>query len=169
MSVVRLSDDLNNSDVWSELKLYIQSNTPDVATKVFDQVFVKAIKPETNVVALFTGCPLKATGVEPSNLVECTKGQPRSHLARASLASSTLSSRQDLNSKIASISESLRGLHSLWHCHFLHNLGILSDFLVSVQSTLGTFSEGSQEISSATTHSPLSLMGMGLSLTTTGW
>ena len=34
MSVVRLSDDLNNSDVWSELKLYIQSNTPDVDTKV---------------------------------------------------------------------------------------------------------------------------------------
>ena len=34
VSVVRLSDDLNNSDVWSELKLYIQSNTPDVATKV---------------------------------------------------------------------------------------------------------------------------------------
>ena len=34
VSVVRLSDDLNNSDVWSELKLYIQSNTPDVDTKV---------------------------------------------------------------------------------------------------------------------------------------
>ena len=34
MSVVRLSDDFNNSDVWSELKLYIQSNTPDVATHV---------------------------------------------------------------------------------------------------------------------------------------
>ena len=34
MSVVRLSDDLNNSDVWLELKLYIQSNTPDVDTKV---------------------------------------------------------------------------------------------------------------------------------------
>ena len=34
MSVVRLSDDLKNSDVWSELKLYIQSNTPDVAAKV---------------------------------------------------------------------------------------------------------------------------------------
>ena len=34
VSVVRLSDDFKNSDVWSELKLYIQSNTPDVATKV---------------------------------------------------------------------------------------------------------------------------------------
>ena len=34
VSVVRLSDDLSNSDVWSELKLYVQSNTPDVATKV---------------------------------------------------------------------------------------------------------------------------------------
>ena len=34
VSVVRLSDDLNTSDIWSELKLYIQSNTPDVATKV---------------------------------------------------------------------------------------------------------------------------------------
>ena len=34
VSVVRLSDDLNNSDVWSDLKLYIQSNTPDVDTKV---------------------------------------------------------------------------------------------------------------------------------------
>ena len=34
VSVVRLSDDLSNSDVWSELKLYIQSNTPDVDTKV---------------------------------------------------------------------------------------------------------------------------------------
>ena len=34
VSVVRLSDDLNNLDVWLELKLYIQSNTPDVDTKV---------------------------------------------------------------------------------------------------------------------------------------
>ena len=34
VSVVRLSDDFISSDVWSELKLYIQSNTPDVATKV---------------------------------------------------------------------------------------------------------------------------------------
>ena len=34
VSVVRLSDDFNNSDVWSELKLYIQSNTHDVPTKV---------------------------------------------------------------------------------------------------------------------------------------
>ena len=34
VSVVRLSDDFKSSDVWSELKLYIQSNTPDVATKV---------------------------------------------------------------------------------------------------------------------------------------
>ena len=34
VSVVRLFDDFKNSEVWSELKLYIQSNTPDVATKV---------------------------------------------------------------------------------------------------------------------------------------
>ena len=34
MSVVRLSDDFKSSDVWSELKLYIQSNTPDVVTKM---------------------------------------------------------------------------------------------------------------------------------------
>ena len=34
MSVLTLSNDLNNSAVWSELELYIQSNTPDVATKV---------------------------------------------------------------------------------------------------------------------------------------
>ena len=30
----RKSVSVVNSDVWSELKLYIQSNTPDVATKV---------------------------------------------------------------------------------------------------------------------------------------
>ena len=34
VSVVRLSDDFKSSDVWSELKLYIQSNTPDVVTKM---------------------------------------------------------------------------------------------------------------------------------------
>ena len=34
VSVVRLSDDFKNFDVKSKLKLYIQSNTPDVATKV---------------------------------------------------------------------------------------------------------------------------------------
>ena len=34
MSVIRLSENLKNSDVWLELKLYIQSNTPDVAAKV---------------------------------------------------------------------------------------------------------------------------------------
>ena len=34
VSAVRLSDDFKSSDVWSELKLYIQSNTPDVDTKV---------------------------------------------------------------------------------------------------------------------------------------
>ena len=34
MPVVRLFDDLSNSDVWLELKLYIQSNIPDVTTTV---------------------------------------------------------------------------------------------------------------------------------------
>ena len=34
VSVIRLSENLKNSDVWLELKLYIQSNTPDVVAKV---------------------------------------------------------------------------------------------------------------------------------------
>ena len=49
-----------------------------------------------------TMCPCKVTGVEPTNLVECTNGQPKSHMARACLVYSTLNSKQDLKSKTAS-------------------------------------------------------------------
>ena len=47
------------------------------------------------------GCPFKATGVEPTNLVECTNDNLKKRLAGASLASSTLSSKQDLKSTSA--------------------------------------------------------------------
>ena len=83
MSVVRLSDDFNNSDIWSELKLYIQSNTPDVATKVlymcsYCKALIKNIRmPAFCVLNSLQTVPIppELAGLDPLSrqLIQCAK------------------------------------------------------------------------------------------------